>query len=113
MLFDDDLRHTYRLVNMRTCRRSWPISNKRGLERPTQTRGAVTKCGQCRGGASPILISDLLSDVEEVVEGIEMLRQGNHEVIVLHVLDHDEREFPFQGQHALRGTRGAGSGRNG
>lgn len=42
-----------------------------------------------------ILISDLLTDVDSVIEGLQRLRYTRHDVIVLHVLDHDELNFPF------------------
>ncbi len=45
-----------------------------------------------------ILLSDLLTDVADVVEGLQRLRHAGHDVIVLHVLDHDELEFPFADQ---------------
>lgn len=42
-----------------------------------------------------IVISDLLTGAEDVIRGLERLRYTRHDVIVLHVLDHDEIEFPF------------------
>jgi uncharacterized protein (DUF58 family) len=42
------------------------------------------------------LISDLLDDPETVLHGLRHLRQNKHEVVVFHVLDRDEMEFPFQ-----------------
>lgn len=42
-----------------------------------------------------ILISDLLTDVEDVVGGIEHICYAGHELIVLHVMDDHEWNFPF------------------
>ncbi|MEX0613153.1 MAG: DUF58 domain-containing protein [Pirellulales bacterium] len=42
-----------------------------------------------------ILISDLLVDVDDVHRGLRLLRQLGHDVLVLHVLDDDELDFPF------------------
>jgi uncharacterized protein (DUF58 family) len=42
-----------------------------------------------------ILLSDLLDEPAEVLEGIRHLRYQKHEVLVFHVLDYDEVEFPF------------------
>ncbi len=42
-----------------------------------------------------ILISDLLADAEDVVSGLEHMAYAGHEMIVMHVLDHDEWHFPF------------------
>ena len=44
-----------------------------------------------------ILISDFFDDEETVMEGIQHLRFIGHEVIVFHVLDPYELEFPFNG----------------
>jgi uncharacterized protein (DUF58 family) len=53
--------------------------------------------GQIRRKGIVILISDLFDDEQAVLEGIQHLRFGGHEVIVLHTLDPYELEFPFQG----------------
>jgi uncharacterized protein (DUF58 family) len=42
-----------------------------------------------------ILLSDLLDEPAEVMEGLRHLRYQQHEVLVFHVLDHDEVAFPF------------------
>lgn len=44
-----------------------------------------------------VLISDLLGDDEAIRKGIEKLRFMGHEVIVFHVLDPDEIDFPLRG----------------
>jgi uncharacterized protein (DUF58 family) len=43
-----------------------------------------------------VLISDLLDDPEEVLKGIKQLRYRGGDVIVFHLLDKDELDFPFQ-----------------
>ena len=42
-----------------------------------------------------ILISDLLVDAEDAARGLKLLRERGHDVLVLHVLDDDELDFPF------------------
>lgn len=42
-----------------------------------------------------ILISDLLVDVDAAHRGLRLLRQLGHDVLVLHVMDDDELDFPF------------------
>jgi uncharacterized protein (DUF58 family) len=42
-----------------------------------------------------VLISDLLVDPGDVKRGLRLLRQLGHDVLVLHVMDDDELEFPF------------------
>ena len=43
-----------------------------------------------------ILISDLLDEVAETLRGLKQLRSRGHDVMVFHVLDRDELEFPFE-----------------
>lgn len=42
-----------------------------------------------------ILISDLLDEPEEVLKGLKQLRSRGSDLMVFHVLDKDELEFPF------------------
>jgi uncharacterized protein (DUF58 family) len=42
-----------------------------------------------------VLISDLLVDPSGVQRGLRLLRQLGHDVLVLHLLDDDELDFPF------------------
>lgn len=42
-----------------------------------------------------VLISDLLADPDDVVSGIEHMCHAGHELIVMHVMDDDEWNFPF------------------
>jgi len=43
------------------------------------------------------LISDCFEDVTPLLDGLQHLRFGGHEVTVFHVLHPDEMEFPFDG----------------
>ena len=43
-----------------------------------------------------VVISDFFDDVEEVMRGRQHFRHRHHEVIVLHLLDDAEIEFPFE-----------------
>lgn len=42
-----------------------------------------------------VLLSDLFADVDDTLRGLRLLRQRQHDVLVLHVLDDDEIDFPF------------------
>ncbi len=42
-----------------------------------------------------VLISDLLADPDDVVAGLEHICHAGHELVVLHVLDDQEWNFPF------------------
>ena len=44
-----------------------------------------------------VLVSDLLADSDGTMRGLRLLRQRGHDVLVFHVLDDDELEFPFAG----------------
>ena len=53
-----------------------------------------------------IVISDFLSDVDDVLAGLDHLRFDGHNVMVLHTLDPHELEFPFKGTWQFDGLEG-------
>ncbi len=59
--------------------------------------------GQIRRRGITILISDLFDDEEKILDGIQHIRFGGSEVIVFHVMDPYELEFPFQGMIEFNG----------
>ena len=50
-----------------------------------------------------VLISDLLGDRKGLLKGIKLLRQQGHDVMVFHVMDDDELDFPFNGPTRFEG----------
>ena len=50
-----------------------------------------------------VILSDLFDDVEPLLAGIKHLRHKRHEVVVFHILDAAEAEFPFQETTLFRG----------
>ncbi len=44
-----------------------------------------------------VLVSDLLVDREGLFRGLRLLRARGHDVLVFHVMDDDELDFPFNG----------------
>ena len=44
-----------------------------------------------------IVVSDLFGDVAATMKGLRLLRQRGHDILVFHVMDDDELEFPFTG----------------
>jgi len=68
------------------------------------TREQKTKVGtvlhelasQLRQRGLVIVFSDLFDEPEEVLRGLRELRSRNHDIIVFHVFDRDEVEFPFE-----------------
>ena len=51
---------------------------------------------QARQRGLVVVFSDLFDAPDTVVSGLKHLRHKGHDVIVFHVLDHDEVEFPFE-----------------
>src|SRR5947209_9673570 len=44
-----------------------------------------------------VIVSDLLCDREPLFRGLDMLHHRKHDVLLFHVLDDDEMNFPFAG----------------
>jgi len=53
-----------------------------------------------------VVLSDLLSDVDDILSGLDHLRFDGHNVIVLHTLDPHELKFPFKGTWQFDGLEG-------
>lgn len=50
-----------------------------------------------------VVLSDLLVDADDMLRGLRRLRQRGHDVLVLHVLDDHELDFPFSGPTRFEG----------
>ena len=50
-----------------------------------------------------IILSDLFDDVDAMLAGLKHFRHRRHDVVVMHVLDPAEIEFPFEGLSLFRG----------
>ena len=50
-----------------------------------------------------VLVSDLLADREGLFRGLRLLRSRGHDVMLFHVLDDDELDFPFSGPTRFEG----------
>ncbi len=61
----------------------------------------IAETGPRRG--MMLVISDLLGDVESTLRGLRLLRQRGHDVLVIHVMDDDELDFPFEGPTRFEG----------
>ena len=49
------------------------------------------------------IVSDLLVDREGLFRGLKLLRSRGHEVMVFHIMDDDELDFPFKGPTRIEG----------
>ena len=63
----------------------------RGLSETLPRRGLV------------IIISDLLGDRDGIAKGMQMLRRRGHDLVLLHLMDDDELDFPFDGPTRFEG----------
>ncbi len=50
-----------------------------------------------------VLVSDLLAPREPLLRGLRLLRQRGHDVMVFHILDDQELDFPFDGSTRFEG----------
>ncbi len=53
-----------------------------------------------------VLLTDLFDDPEDILHGLRKLRHAGHDVLVLHVMDPDELEFPFTRMTMFEGLEG-------
>ncbi len=104
-VFDDRLRAA---VPARTARSH--LADVVGvLERPRGGRGTafapvlreVAETLPPRGLVA--VITDLLGDRDGIFQGLRMLRRRGHDLVLLHVMDDDELDFPFEGPTRFEG----------
>jgi uncharacterized protein (DUF58 family) len=55
-----------------------------------------------------VILSDLFDDLEAILAGLKHFHHRRHDVIVLHVLDPAEIDFPFQQVTMFKGLEGLG-----
>jgi uncharacterized protein (DUF58 family) len=53
-----------------------------------------------------IIVSDLFTDPDTILRGLQHFRHRKHEVIVFHILDRDELTFPFRDAAIFEGMEG-------
>lgn len=71
-------------------------------------RGLHDAAVRLRRRGVAVVLSDLLDDPQPLLTAIRQLRMRRHDVIVMHVLDAAELEFPFRHPTLFRGLEGAG-----
>lgn len=52
--------------------------------------------GQLRQRGMVMIFSDLFDEPKDVIQGLREIRSRGHDIVVFHVMDHDELEFPFE-----------------
>ncbi len=53
-----------------------------------------------------LLFSDLFGDPAAILKGLQHFRHKRHEVVIFHILDRDELEFPFRDSAIFEGMEG-------
>ena len=56
------------------------------------------------------IFSDLFDDVPRIIAGLKHFRHRRHEVIVFHILDPAELDFPFRDTTLFKGLEGHARG---
>lgn len=56
-----------------------------------------------------VILSDLLTDPADIIRGLQRFSFGRHDVLVLHILDHDEINFPFADRTLFEGMEHVGT----
>jgi uncharacterized protein (DUF58 family) len=110
LLFDSEVRAQLPVSSNRVnLHRMVELIERHQPERATDTKVLFRYlAGHFPRRSMVVIISDLLTDVDAIVEGLQRFRFGRHDVLVLHVLDHDEIEFPFTDRTLFEGLEEAG-----
>ena len=77
------------------------VSDPRHKTEMYQTLRAVAESYRRRGLI--VLVSDLLVEREGFFKGLKLLRSRGHDIMVFHVMDDDELDFPFSGPTRFEG----------
>ena len=99
MLFDEQVR---KVVPAQSNARAPAQHHPRARRRREPARGtgiarALDEVGEAvRRRGLVILFSDLMDDSDEILRGLKQVRHRGHEVLLFHVLAHDEVTFPFE-----------------
>lgn len=108
--FDDRARS---VVPQRTRRnhldsilRSLDVSAPRGKTDVYPILHKVAETYPARG--MMVLVSDLLVPREPLFRGLQLLRNRGHDIMIFHVMDDDELDFPFEGVTRFEGLEGDG-----
>jgi uncharacterized protein (DUF58 family) len=103
--FDDAVRQVLpprsQITHIDAIVKSMDVSRPRDKTNVEKVLRRVAEDAPARGLI--MLISDLLVDREELFRGLQMLKHRRHDVLVFHVMDHDELTFPFAGSTRFEG----------
>jgi uncharacterized protein (DUF58 family) len=107
--FDDAARMTVPLRSKRnhldSIIQALELSSPRNKTDLYQILRNVTESFPRRG--MMVLVSDLLVDRDGLFRGLRLLQSRGHDVMIFHVLDDDELDFPFNGPTRFEGLEAA------
>ncbi len=105
MTFDEDIRNVVparsQTTHLEAILKAMHVSRPREKTDIEKILRRVAENAPSRGLI--VIISDLLVEREPFFRGLEMLRHGRHDIIVFHVMDHEELTFPFTGMTRFEG----------
>lgn len=82
------------------------------LESPTPTRATTLEpalkdaASRLKSRGVVVLISDFLDDANKILQGLQHLRYQRHDILMVHVLDEAEVNFPFDQPSRFVGLEG-------
>ena len=95
--FDDKVRETLPTRSQHTHLNSIiaALENSKPADKTDLNQIFTSAAGMFSQKGIVIVISDLFGDTDQTLKGLRMLRQRGHDVLLFHVLDDDELDFPF------------------
>jgi uncharacterized protein (DUF58 family) len=104
MTFDERIRNSLPAHSKRT-----QLGNMLALLAKSKPAGLTDVAANLRRVAAMVrhrsllmLFSDLLADSEPIIQSLRLLRHAGHDVILFHILDEAEVNFPFSGSVDLK-----------
>lgn len=104
-LFDSELGETVPCLGRSTQLEAIAsLFNQPRAESKTEMKSVLkTFSGKLNKKGLVIIISDFFDEPENLLQGMRLLRQQGHDLLIIHVLDRDELEFPFDGPTHFEG----------
>jgi uncharacterized protein (DUF58 family) len=108
--FDDEIRQVVRpSSNPTQLKQLLHVMEQTTAARKTRTGPIFHDLAERLGRRGIVVIlSDLFDDVDALLAGLKHLRHRRHDVIILHILDPAEIEFPFQQVTMFKGLEALG-----
>lgn len=110
-VFDKEVKsHIPRTGNMNSVHNIMSVLSRFVADGQTNI-GAILHqlAGQIKRKGIVLVISDFLDDEETALEGLQHVRFGGSEVVVFHLMDPFELEFPFRGMVEFEGLEAVGA----